>query len=502
MAAAELTTVLGVLTWDRLLGLLLVLPILVRQASFPSNPLTDMSSLSPSDLYTISLFFAQSVRSGKYAQKLKTLHLHYGPVVRVAPDEVSVIDQRAWTTIYSGTNNFPKSQRWFSIRPNGAFGILGSPKESHGRFRRAFAPAFTEKVLTAKELQITRHVEALVEKLDDLAGDGSAVNITDELEYAAFDIGGDFGFSKQFNCLGKADNRRQVHLLQKEVKIFTMRAMQRVLGVASFQNLFENAMTSMKQTKTVYQKKLTGWTNKRLDDGDSEPGDDKEDLMTVLARSTGPNKTLSPAEAENSLGDFMIAGTETIATMVDSALYHLLRTPIVMTELRAEIRAAVAHGSSLSTKKLADLTLLNAVINETMRLTPSIPASLTRVVPPPGAEICGYFMPGNTYVSFCQYAAYRNPSNFSEPDRFLPRRWTSPEAFKRHNAEIFHPFSVGPRNCIGKGWGLMAVRALLANVLVRFDLERVEPHWRWEEQNSWFIWEKKDLMVRIGKVKG
>lgn len=35
------------------------------------------------------------MRSGQYAQTLKLLHLRYGPVVRIAPDEVSVIDHRA-----------------------------------------------------------------------------------------------------------------------------------------------------------------------------------------------------------------------------------------------------------------------------------------------------------------------------------------------------------------------------------------------------------------------
>lgn len=106
-----------------------------------------------------------------------------------------------------------------------------------------------------------------------------------------------------------------------------------------------------------------------------------------------------------------------------------------------------------------------------------------------------------TFVSFSQYAAYRSPSNFSDPDKFLPQRWINPDSFERHNADAFHPFSIGPRSCIGKIWGMMAVRALLANILLHFKLSRVGPDWKWEEQDSWFIWSKKDLMIHLEKLK-
>jgi len=44
--------------------------------------------------------------------------------------------------------------------------------------------------------------------------------------------------------------------------------------------------------------------------------------------------------------------------------------------------------------------------------------------------------------------------NFTLPDEFIPERWLDGEnkdkRFANDNSDVFQPFSVGPRNCIGK----------------------------------------------------
>ena len=47
---------------------------------------------------------------------------------------------------------------------------------------------------------------------------------------------------------------------------------------------------------------------------------------------------------------------------------------------------------------------------------------------------------------------YRLPSNFVDPEEFVPERWLpeAPLKYEADNKAIFEPFMVGPRNCIGK----------------------------------------------------
>jgi cytochrome P450 len=44
--------------------------------------------------------------------------------------------------------------------------------------------------------------------------------------------------------------------------------------------------------------------------------------------------------------------------------------------------------------------------------------------------------------------------NFTEPDAFIPERWLADEyegqLFDKRRHGALQPFSVGPRNCIGK----------------------------------------------------
>lgn len=105
-----------------------------------------------------------------------------------------------------------------------------------------------------------------------------------------------------------------------------------------------------------------------------------------------------------------------------------------------------------------------------------------------------------TEVAFNQYAAYRDPAYFSEPTKFNPQRWVDPASVSAHNADVFRPFSVGPRDCIGKHWGLRAVRVALSQLLLHFEIERTETDWAWDDQDANFGWEKKALMLKFKPV--
>jgi len=51
-----------------------------------------------------------------------------------------------------------------------------------------------------------------------------------------------------------------------------------------------------------------------------------------------------------------------------------------------------------------------------------------------------------------QYAAYHSKRNFVRPNVFAPERWMDGEGslWRADDRAVFNPFSVGPRNCIGR----------------------------------------------------
>lgn len=75
---------------------------------------------------------------------------------------------------------------------------------------------------------------------------------------------------------------------------------------------------------------------------------------------------------------------------------------------------------------------------------------MARITPKGGAHVAGHFVPEGTAVSIAQWPMFHSSRNFSDPFSFKPERFLEPENFQNDRLDAVHPFSVGPRDCIGK----------------------------------------------------
>lgn len=185
---------------------------------------------------------------------------------------------------------------------------------------------------------------------------------------------------------------------------------------------------------------------KRLEKGRDTEGVDLWDL--VLAQKEGRGLTRGEMDSNASL--FMIAGTETTATLVSGLTYQLLKKPECMKKLVDEIRGAFTDSDDMTIEKLAALPYFAACIKEAFRLYPPVPLGLPRITPEAGSTVCGQFVPPNTICMIPQAAMYTHPENFSNPLQFLPERWMGDARFEDDQKHALQPFSVGSRDCVGK----------------------------------------------------
>lgn len=185
---------------------------------------------------------------------------------------------------------------------------------------------------------------------------------------------------------------------------------------------------------------------KRLEKGRQAEGVDLWDL--VLAQEDG--KGLSRGEMDSNASLFMIAGTETTATLVSGLTYLLLKHPKCMHKVVEEIRGAFASSDDMTMEKLAALLYFAACIKEAFRLYPPVPLGLPRRTPEDGSMICGQFVPPNTIVTTPQLAMYTSPDNFKRPQEFVPERWLGDKEFEDDQRHALQPFSMGTRDCLGK----------------------------------------------------
>lgn len=128
---------------------------------------------------------------GRISWKLRELHDQYGPVVRIAPDELSYTTSGAWRKIYTQRHpEFSKCLDGRGIAPatvNGKYAMPTENQERHGRLRRAVNPAFSERALRDQEDFLRRHSNHLIFQLKSRCEEGP-VDMTWWYNLCAFDI--------------------------------------------------------------------------------------------------------------------------------------------------------------------------------------------------------------------------------------------------------------------------------------------------------------------------
>jgi cytochrome P450 len=124
--------------------------------------------------------YLSSLLSGRLPYTVQFLHVRYGKVVRIAPNELSFVDPNAWKDIYS-RKEFRQPPQWGN-RPPGVevHNLISAPVAEHTRFRKALAPAFSVQAVKAQEPLISSYVDTLMRKLREKAegrGGGREVDL-------------------------------------------------------------------------------------------------------------------------------------------------------------------------------------------------------------------------------------------------------------------------------------------------------------------------------------
>jgi cytochrome P450 len=94
-------------------------------------------------------------------------------------------------------------------------------------------------------------------------------------------------------------------------------------------------------------------------------------------------------------GHTSIAGSETTATCLATAIYYVSRHPHILEALQEEIRSAFRSYEEINGQSTSSLKYLHAVCLEALRIFPPLALGLPRLVPKGGEMIDGHFVPEN-----------------------------------------------------------------------------------------------------------
>ncbi len=181
-------------------------------------------------------------------------------------------------------------------------------------------------------------------------------------------------------------------------------------------------------------------------------GGEHDDVLSLLLHATHDDGTpMSDRELRDELVTVVGAGHETTATALAWALERVLRTPRVLSRLRASIKAG-------------EDDYLDATIKETLRARPVIVDVARKLTGP--AEIGGYELPAGTFVLPAIAALHHREDLYPDPHEFRPERFLDGKV--DHYAWI--PFGGGVRRCIGAAFAQYEMRVVLGAILERAEL--------------------------------
>lgn len=194
--------------------------------------------------------------------------------------------------------------------------------------------------------------------------------------------------------------------------------------------------------------------------------DPPEDMLTALLEAQqDPAVDLADNELVDEAILFMTAGQETTALTIAYAFYWLSEHPEIRDAV-AEEAAAVLDGDAPEWGDLADLTLTEQVVRETLRLTPAA-WSLGREAQE-RTTLRGTTIEAGESLVMSPYAHHRDERQWVDPTSFDPRRW---EHTASRASDAYFPFGSGPRVCIGRQIALLEAQFTIAHVLQGYDVE-------------------------------
>ena len=172
---------------------------------------------------------------------------------------------------------------------------------------------------------------------------------------------------------------------------------------------------------------------------------------------------------------FLVAGHETTSHSLSWAVYHLCKHPRMQSRLRSELQGHVPSSGTGVTFDSVDvdaLPYLQAVCNETLRLTPVIPMTYRQAAET--TSILGHVIPARTVLVVSPYAINRSQDHWGEDANvFNPERWLDATETTERSSKSNYGFSTflhGPRACIGQGFARAEMAVLLAGIIANFDV--------------------------------
>ncbi|KAK3687839.1 cytochrome P450 [Podospora appendiculata] len=430
------------------------------------------------------------------------LHRKYGPIVRIAPNELSLASPEAARTLLSAGKRFFKTPFYGVFPPPENPDIFTETREDvHAQKKRVANVPYSMAAMQQLSPFINDTVELLARKIEEhISTNAGVFNLGDYLHYFAFDVLGEVAFSRSFgflaegrdvdNAIKTIDNSQTYNGIVGQIPevdlLLRRNPLWQFIPWLSTKNALITKMALEEMSRRQPFDKDSG--------GLLRTGDGRRDLMASLIQGhlKDPDR-FSEGDVFAVAHGAIFAGSDSTASTMQSFFWHILASPPVYRSLVGEIEEAVKSGNipadgNLSWAQSQDLPYLQACLKEAMRVRPAVGLSITRLVPPEGAELDGETFPAGISLAVNGWVLHRDKGIFGEDaDVFRPERWLEDEERAKRMERYMFQFGGGSHVCIGRNLALLEINKVVPRLLRDYRFELTHPNRPLKAHASFFV---------------
>ncbi|KPI96980.1 Cytochrome P450 4c3 [Papilio xuthus] len=360
------------------------------------------------------------------------------------------------------------------LRPWLGHGLFVAPLNLWKSHRKVLLPVFNNKIVEDYLEVIGEQADILVDRLSEQIGKGY-FDILRYVTACTLDIVFETAMGERMDIQHSPDTPylRARHTV---MTILNMRFFKVWLQPDCLFNLTsyakeqsENIDLTHKFTDEVVRKRrLLYERNKSKEKNDNSDGK----LRVVLDMLFGREIEFTDEQLREHIDSITIAGNDTTALVTAYTLVLLGLHHNVQEEVYQEQLSIFGTSRQNATKEdVQDMHCLERVLKESMRLYCVVPIVARNIDRELYLPHCGVTLPAGTSAVVGSFAVHRSKVEWGpnadefDPDRFLPER-----SVGRHPA-AFLPFSYGPRNCIGRNFGMIIAKSIISSIIRSYKMD-------------------------------
>ncbi|XP_053836166.1 vitamin D 25-hydroxylase isoform X2 [Vidua macroura] len=181
-----------------------------------------------------------------------------------------------------------------------------------------------------------------------------------------------------------------------------------------------------------------------------------------------PESTYSRENLIFSVGELIIAGTETTTNVLRWAVLFMALYPNIQGQVQKEIDLVIGPNKMPTLEEKCKMPYTEAVLHEVLRFCNIVPLGIFHATSK-DTVVRGYTIPAGTTVITNLYSVHFDEKYWSNPEVFFPERFLDSNGqFVKKDA--FIPFSLGRRHCLGEQLARMEMFLFFTSLLQRFHL--------------------------------